>query len=115
MTNFKALGIEKHMAELFNSLEESEHKILEESEYFICPSISTRKPNMTFCDIILTDCQYKDWWYRNLIGMKFNCVITLFKNKHTNQNYIYSIHGVRAVGNKVIKFRSFDPKDISII
>lgn len=70
---------------------------------------------MVFCDIIVTDCQHKDWWYKNLIGMKFTCLLTLFKNKHTNHNYIYSIHGVRAVGTKVIKFRSFDPKDISII
>lgn len=115
MTNFKALGIEKHMTELFNSLEQSEHKLLEESEYFICPSISTRKPNTTFCDIIITDCQHEYYWYKNLIGFKFNCLLTLFKNKHTNQNYIHSIHGVRAVGNKVITFRDFDLKDISII
>jgi len=114
-TNFKAIGIGKEMTELFNSLEASELNLLNESEYFICPYIDKRKEGDKYCDIVVNDCQHSDWWYSKLIGMKFFCEINFSYCHYRNLNYISRIVGVRLTNTKVIKFRCFDPKDISII
>jgi hypothetical protein len=114
MTNFKALGIEKDMTTLFNSLEASDLNLLEESSYFDHPSISARQQT-SFCDIIVTDCQHKDWWYKNLIGMKFTCEINFTHCRHSNTKYISRLVGAKVTNTKIIRFRDFDPKDVSII
>jgi hypothetical protein len=74
MTNYKALGIEKEMDEIFNS-EVDNINLLIQSSYYDNPYIQKRKSNEYYCSIIVVSCQSNMWWYKDLIGYSFFCRI----------------------------------------
>lgn len=113
MSNYKALGIEKEMTYEFNTWNESDLKKLIDSEYFLYPHITSRKDGKEFCMIEVVDCEHENWWYSKLIGFKFMCEIVFGDYGHGR--FIKTIKGVKLTKNKIIYFRDFSPKDVSII
>ena len=108
MPNYKALGIYNEIESEFSSWQDSDLKKLIDSEYFYLPHISKREPS-EYCEIIVTGCQNKNWWYKNLIGFKFFCKIIY------SQRLVTEFKGVKLTNTKEIIFRGFDPKDVLII
>jgi hypothetical protein len=113
MSNYKALGIDKEMSYEFSTWNESDLKKLEDSEYFMSPSITDRKEAKEFCHIRVTDCEHDNWWYSKLLGFEFMCEIKY--GDYGRGKFIRSFVGVKLTKNKIIYFRDFSPKDVSII
>jgi len=113
MGNYRALGVEKEMQNEFDSLNPSDLKMLMDSSYFEAPYITRRNADAVFCEIMVIDCQHKDWWYKNLIGFKFFCEI-IYKRCERG-TYISRFVGVKLTGTKKIIFRDFDPKDVAVL
>lgn len=114
MSNYKALGIEKEMQEVFNGHDKTDLTILEESEYFYCPYITKRQDGEVYCNVSIISCSHKDWWYKNLIGWTFFCRISFGKYPN-GQKYIREFEGIKITKTKSIIFKGFDPKDVIII
>ena len=113
MCNFKALGIDKEMTYEFNTWNESDLKKLVDSEYFNQPSISARKDGKEFCYVRVIDGEHNSWWYANLIGFEFMCEIKY--SDYGRGKFVSEFKGVKLTKNKIIHFRGFSPKDVSII
>ncbi len=113
MTTFEALGIEKDMDAEFKTHAESDLKKIMDSSYFAHPYITKKSQGESYCTVEVVSCQYKDWWYKNLIGMQFFCRIRY--SIHNNKKYINEYIGVKLTSSKEITFRSFDPKDVIML
>lgn len=112
MSNYKALGIEKDMNVEFDNYNKSALQILLDSCYFDHPSITNKVKNGEYCTIEVIECE-NNFWYKDLIGFQFFCRISFRDYGHGR--FISEFTGVKLSGNREIKFRGFDPKDVIII
>lgn len=113
MCNYKALGIEKDMTYEYSTWNDSDLKKLIDSEYFNHPHITNRKEAKEFCNVRVIDCEHDNWWYANLIGFEFMCEVQYVD--YGRGKIVKQFKGVKLTKNKIMYFRDFSPKDVSIV
>lgn len=72
-------------------------------------SHTKREPGKRFAFVEISSCKWDQWWYNKYIGLQ--CFVELyFSGKALKDVYV-----IRLLGSKIIKGRSIDPSDITIL
>lgn len=107
------LGIKKVMDSEFDLIPKSELQRLIDSEYFNQPMVTTRPNDGEYCEVEVLDCENEGWWYKDLIGYKFFCQIIY--GDYGYGRFIKEFKGVKLSNGKMVVFKSFSPKDVSVV
>lgn len=88
---------------------------IEESSMYDHSYPEKRRQEQVYATVLIADCQYKDWWYRDLIGLEVFCILRIRVSPYTGAKEVVSAYSCRLTGTKIQKGRDFDIKDIILI
>jgi hypothetical protein len=86
-------------------------EILESSEMFKYTWINKRQ-TARYANVFIASCKSTDWWYKNLVGMEFFCLLK-FKD-YGDGEFLYEAIPVRLTNTTIQEGRGFDASDIII-
>ena len=66
-----------------------------------------------YADVMIADCQYDNWWYKDFIGETCFCLLIL--KDWGYGNFLYEAVVVNLTSTKILTGRSLDPKDVFIL
>ena len=90
-------------------------QLLEKSECWTNSYPQKKEHGSLYAMVEVVSCEQKNWWYRDLIGLEFFCLLHLRKNHNTGGIYLESATAVRITKNQMTKGRNFSAKDILIL